>query len=75
MGNFMEDGLEIAVGIMAIVLLAAYLLPVAFDAWFNASTSSWTSDVADLWDLVPLLAMLALLLFFIGYAVYKAFSR
>ena len=75
MANFMEEGLEIAVGIMAIVLLAAYLLPVAFDAWFNASTGTWSSDVASLWDLVPLLALLALLLFFIGYAVYSAFSR
>lgn len=77
----MEEGLTIAVGIMAFVLLGAYLIPIAFDQWFNTTAdtgngtaSNWSQDVIDLWDILPLLALLALILFLIGYAVYKAFD-
>jgi len=63
MANTMLDqGVKMAVGIFVVFVLAANLLPTAFDQIFNASTSNWTSDVAQLWELLPLLGVIALLL-------------
>jgi len=69
MANTMLDqGVKMAVGIFVVFVLAANLLPTAFDQIFNASTSNWTSDVAQLWELLPLLGVIALLLVLVGWA-------
>ncbi|AAQ13736.1 hypothetical protein [His 1 virus] len=63
-----DDGVEMAVGIFVVIILAANLLPTAFDQIFNASTSSWNSDVTTLWELLPLLSVVGLLLMFVYWA-------
>ncbi len=64
----MDQGVKIAVGIFVVFILAANLLPTAFDQIFNASTGSWSSDVVTLWELLPLLGVVALLLMLVGWA-------
>ena len=69
MANTMMDrGVKMAVGVFVIFILAANLLPTAFDQIFNASTANWSSDVATLWELLPLLGVVALLLLLVGWA-------
>jgi hypothetical protein len=63
-----DNGVEMAVGIFVVIILAANLLPTAFDQIFNASTSSWNSDVTTLWELLPLLAVVGLILLFVAWA-------
>lgn len=56
------QGVDLAIGILLIVVVAAAVLPDAFDDWFNTSTSNWPAMMGSLWDLVPLFAILALAL-------------
>ncbi len=64
----MDQGVKIAVSIFVVFILAANLLPTAFDQIFNASTDNWSSDVETLWELLPLLGVVALLLLLVGWA-------
>jgi len=64
----MENGMNMAVGVFVTLLLAAALIPVAFDLIFNASTSSWTNNTSTLWNLIPLVSIVAVLLLFVGWA-------
>ena len=64
----MDKGVDMAVGIFIVFILAANLLPTAFDQIFNASTSSWSSDVVTLWELLPLLGVVGILLLLVGWA-------
>ncbi len=64
----MQKGMDMAVGVFVTLLLAAALIPVAFDLIFNASTSSWTNNTETLWDLIPLISIVAVLLLFVGWA-------
>ncbi len=63
-----NQGVRMAIAIFIVFILAANLLPTAFDQIFNASTSSWSSDVTTLWELLPLLGVIALLLLMVGWA-------
>lgn len=57
-----KKGVNLAVGIMLIIVVAASVLPDAFDDWFAANTAGWGGMMGSLWDLVPLFAILALAL-------------
>ena len=57
-------GVDLAVGILLVVIVAAAVLPPAFDDWFAADTEGWPGMMESLWDLVPLFAILALVLYF-----------
>lgn len=46
---------------MLLLLLGAFLLPSALDAWFAVNTTSWGST-GDLWPVIPLLALLAIVM-------------
>ena len=64
----MKQGVNMAVGVFIMFILMANLLPTAFDQIFNASTSSWTSDVVTLWELMPLLGVVGVLLLLVSWA-------
>lgn len=64
----MRKGMDMAVGIFVTLLLAAALIPVAFDLIFNTSTSNWGSNTVTLWELIPLVSIVAVLLLFVGWA-------
>ena len=64
-----KRGLDLAIGILLVVIVAAAVLPPAFNDWFEASTNAttendWPSMLVSLWDLIPLFAILALVLYF-----------
>lgn len=62
MANKGMQGVDLAIGILLIIVVAAAVLPGAFDTWFNTSTSEWPGMMASLWELVPLFGILALAL-------------
>lgn len=64
----MDKGMDMAVGVFVVLLLAGALVPVAFDLIFNATTSNWTNNTQTLWDLIPLVSIVAVLLLFVGWA-------
>lgn len=68
MADLIEDGVDMAVGIFVIILLAANLLPTAFDMVFNTSTDQWGSGTETLWELLPLLSLVGIVLLFVYYA-------
>lgn len=53
-------GVDMAITILLVIVVAASVLPSAFDDWFTADTSAWPSMVVSIWELVPLFAILAL---------------
>ena len=55
-------GVDLAIGILLIIVVAAAVLPAAFDDWFAADTEGWPGMMDSLWELVPLFAILALAL-------------
>ena len=55
-------GVDLAIGILLIIVVAAAVLPSAFDDWFGAETTEWPGMMESLWELVPLFAVLALAL-------------
>lgn len=57
------------VGMVIGVFLAAELLPIAFDSWFNASTGSWGSASAALWVIVPVIALIGFILLFFDFGI------
>jgi hypothetical protein len=63
-----KNGVMLVVGFMLTVLLAAELLPTAFNAWFNTSTGTWGGATAALWPLVPLFAIVGIILYYVGQA-------
>ena len=63
MANRGMKGVDLAIGIMLIIIVAAAVLPDAFDDWFAADTTGWPGMMDSLWELVPLFAILALALF------------
>ncbi len=71
MADMMNRGVKMAVGVFVIFILAANLLPTAFDQIFNAETTNWSSDVTTLWELLPLLGVLTLLLLLVGWATRR----
>ena len=55
-------GVDLAIGILLIIVVAASVLPGAFDDWFAADTTAWPTMMESIWELVPLFAVLALAL-------------
>lgn len=66
--SFMDRGVEYAVGILVIGLLAAYLLPVAINEIVGVDTSSWGSAEAQLFGLLPIFFVLGILLYIVNKA-------
>ena len=75
MADMMDRGVQMAVAIFVTFVLAANLIPTAFDQLFdttsdlqNGTASNWSSDVVTLWELLPLLGIIAMLLVLVGWA-------
>lgn len=68
--QFMTKGVNIAVGILVVGLLTAYLLPIAINEIVAVDTTGWGNAEAQLFVLLPLFFVLAILLF----VVHKAMS-
>jgi len=75
MADMMDRGVQMAVAIFVTFVLAANLIPTAFDQLFNTTSdlqngtaSNWSSDVVTLWELLPLLGIIAMLLVLVGWA-------
>lgn len=65
----MAEGVDMVIQIMLAIFLGSILLPIAFDDWFNTSTSSWGSGAASLWPVIPVMALIGVLyLFYNKYA-------
>lgn len=65
----MEKGVEMAIGVVVFMLVAAYTVPIAFDQWFSANTGDWPSNIASLWDLVPFFVILSVVLFAVYWGI------
>lgn len=74
-GASVEDAIDVAIGLLVIGLLAAYLLPIAIDELVNTSQVNWGSAEKGLWDLLPLFLVFGAVLFVIGIAVNAYKSR
>lgn len=57
-------GVDLAIGILVVIIVAAATLPTAFDDWFNASTDNWPDMMGTIWELVPFFGLLGLLFYF-----------
>jgi hypothetical protein len=64
--NFMDRGINLAVGILVIGLLTAYLLPIAISEIVGVDTSSWGSAEAQLFELMPIFFVLGILLYIVN---------
>ena len=71
----MDRGVDMAVAVFVVFILAANLIPSAFDQIFNTTSdlqngtaSNWTSDVVTLWELLPLIGVIVLVLLMVGWA-------
>jgi hypothetical protein len=67
--NMIDKGVNLAVGVLVVGLLAAYLLPIAISEIVSVDTSSWGSAEAALFGLLPIFFVLAILLFVINKAM------
>lgn len=66
-------GVDLAVGILLILVIISSVLPNAFDTWFDApyytvnettgeTATEWPNMLINIWELVPLFAVLGLAL-------------
>jgi len=55
---------------LGIIVLAA-VLPVAFDTFYTANTTAWSTSVISLWALVPLFAIIGVIVALVAVAVGK----
>lgn len=67
-GTMMDRGVDLAVGVLVVGLLTAYLLPIAIDELVTVDTTSWGNAESSLFDLLPLFFVLAILLFVVAKA-------
>jgi len=66
--SFMDDGIDYAVGILVVGLLAAYLLPIAINEITGVDTSAWGSAESQLWGILPIFIVLGIVLFIVRKA-------
>lgn len=66
--SMIESGVDIAVGILVVGLLAAYLLPIALNELNSVDTSSWGNAEAQLFGLLGIFFVLAIVLFVVNKA-------
>jgi hypothetical protein len=63
-GIFYEDAANFdtkeLISIFIVVLLAAYLLPTAFGAVFDANTTNWDSGTASMFKLLPIIGCIVI---------------
>jgi hypothetical protein len=55
------------IAIFVTVLLAAILLPVAFNQIFNANTTGWDANTVTIFSLIPIIAGVAVILGLVSY--------
>lgn len=67
-GGMMDKGVDLAVGVLVVGLLTAYLLPIALDELNAVDTTSWGNAEAELFGLLGLFFVLAILLFVVNKA-------
>lgn len=67
--SMINKGVNMAVGILVVGLLTAYLLPIAINELVGVDTSSWGNAEAELFGLLPLFFVLAIVLFVVGKAM------
>jgi hypothetical protein len=67
--NMIDKGVNMAVGILVVGLLTAYLLPIAISELVSVDTSSWGNAESSLFDLLPLFFVLAIVLFVVAKAM------
>lgn len=65
----LDQGIDMAVQLLVIGLLVAFLVPVAIDEIVNVSQTNWGSAETSLWDLLPLFLVFGAVLYIIGLAV------
>lgn len=68
-GNMINKGVNMAVGVLVVGLLTAYLLPIAIDELVSVDTSTWGNAESSLFDLLPLFFVLAIVLFVVAKAM------
>lgn len=67
-GGMMDKGVDLAVGVLVVGLLTAYLLPIALDELNAVDTTSWGNAESELFGLLGLFFVLAILLFVVNKA-------
>lgn len=67
--SMINKGVNMAVGILVVGLLTAYLLPIAIDEIVGVDTSAWGDAESSLFDLLPLFFVLAIVLFVVNRAM------
>ena len=60
-------GVDMAIGILLIIVVAGAVLPGAFTSWYDdgngtSPAADWPGMMGSIWELVPLFAVLALAL-------------
>lgn len=65
----LDNGIDLAVQLLVIGLLVAFLVPVAISEIVDANTTGWGTAETSLWDLLPLFLVFAAVLYVIGMAV------
>ncbi|MFP4017837.1 MAG: hypothetical protein ACOCT9_00995 [archaeon] len=64
--SMMDRGIDIAVAVLVVGLLTAYLLPIAITELVGVDTGEWGEAEAQLFELLPLFFVLAIVLFVIN---------
>lgn len=67
--SMIDKGVDMAVGILVVGLLTAYLLPIAISELVGVDTSSWGNAESSLFELLPLFFVLAIVLFVVQRAM------
>lgn len=67
--NMMQNGVQLAVGILVVGLLTAYLLPIGINEINAVNATGWGTGTESLFFLLPVFFVLAIMLFVVNKAV------
>ncbi|RLE46130.1 MAG: hypothetical protein DRJ31_10380 [Candidatus Methanomethylicota archaeon] len=59
--------MSIVVGICVSFILAAALLPTAFEQIYTVDTTNWSAAAQTVWNLLPLMGVVGLLVAIVAY--------
>lgn len=60
------------IGIAVAILVAALIVPIAFDSFFGADTASWDAQTVLIWGIIPVVGLLTIVLYFLNRADSQA---
>lgn len=60
------------IGIAVAILVAALIVPIAFDSFFGADTASWDAQTILIWGIIPVVGLLTIVLYFLNRADSQA---